>query len=107
MTVPARPSARCRTLFLELSRYLDGDLTPARRRTVERHIKACACCGTMAARLRRTVAACRAEGKRQPPRAVMLRAAKRIRALVQLECGRQSRSICVDRAHRPRFAADS
>ena len=63
MTVPTRPSARCRTLLLELSRYLDGDLTPARRRAVERHIKTCACCGTMAARLRRTVAACRAEGK--------------------------------------------
>ena len=38
MTVPTRPSARCRALLLELSRYLDGDLTPARRRTVERHI---------------------------------------------------------------------
>ena len=85
MTVPTRPSARCRALLLELSRYLDGDLTPARRRTVERHINACACCGTMAARLRRTVAACRAEGKRQPPRAVMSRAAERIRALVARE----------------------
>ena len=63
MSVPARPSARCRTLFVELSRYLDGDLTPARRRTVERHIKACACCGTMAARLRKTMAVCRAEGE--------------------------------------------
>ena len=82
MTVPTRPSARCRPLLLELSRYLDGELTPARRRTVERHIKACACCETMAARLRRTVAACRAEGKRPPPRAVMSRAAERIRALV-------------------------
>ena len=85
MTVPPRPSARCRTLLLELSRYLDGDLTPSRRRTVERHIHACACCGTMSARLRRTVAACRAEGKRRPPRDVMLRAAKRIRALLSRE----------------------
>ena len=39
MTVPTRPSARCRALLLELSRYLDGDLTPARRRTIERHIE--------------------------------------------------------------------
>lgn len=78
MTVRSGPSARCRRLLLELSRYLDGDLTPARRRTVERHIKSCACCGTMAARLRRTVAACRAEGKRRPPRDVMARAAERI-----------------------------
>ena len=85
MSVPARHSARCRTLFVELSRYLDGDLTPARRRTVERHIKACACCGTMAARLRKTMAVCRAEGKRRPPRDVLSRAAQRIRALMARE----------------------
>lgn len=85
MTVPTRPSARCRTLSLELSRCLDGDLTPTRRRTVERHINACACCATLAARLSRTVAACRAEGKRRPPRDVMSRSAERIRALVARE----------------------
>jgi anti-sigma factor RsiW len=82
MTHPNRPSARCRRLLLEVSRYLDGDLTPARRRTVERHINSCTCCETMAARLRRTAAACRAEGKRPLPRAVVSRAEKRIRALV-------------------------
>ena len=85
MTGPPRPSARCRALLLELSRYLDGDLTPSRRRTVERHINACACCGMMATRLRRTVAACRAERKKRPPRDVMSRAAKRIRALIARE----------------------
>ena len=82
MTARARPSARCRKLLLELSRYLDGDLTPARRRTIEKHIGACQCCATMAARLRRTVAACRAEGGRRPPRDVRSRAADRIRALI-------------------------
>ena len=82
MTGPPRPSARCRALLLELSRYLDGDLTPSRRRTVERHINACACCAMMATRLRSTVAACRVEGKKRPPRDVMSRAAKRIRALI-------------------------
>jgi anti-sigma factor RsiW len=85
VTAPARPSARCRALLLEVSRYLDGDLTPTRCRTVERHIQACTCCRTMATRLRRTVAACRAEGKRRPPRDVMLRAAERIRALIERE----------------------
>jgi anti-sigma factor RsiW len=85
VTVPARRSARCRALVLELSRYLDGDMTPARRRTVEQHIKACGCCGTMAARLRRTVAMCRAEGKKRPPRDVIARAAERIRALIARE----------------------
>ena len=85
MTVAIRPSARCRALLLELSRYLDGDLTPARRRMVERHMNGCVCCGTMAARLRRTVAACRAEATRRPPRAVISRAAERIRTLVAQE----------------------
>ena len=80
MSVQARPSVRCRKLLLELSRYLDGELTPARRLAVERHIAACECCGTMTARLRTTVAACRAEGGRRPPRAVLSRAADRIRA---------------------------
>ena len=82
MSVRTRPSARCRTLLLEVSRYLDGDLTPARRRTVERHIRECERCGTMAARLRKTLAACRAEGKTRPPREVMSRAAARTRSVL-------------------------
>jgi anti-sigma factor RsiW len=82
MSGTRRPSARCRALLLEVSRYLDGELTSARRRMVERHISACGCCGTMAARLRTTLAACHAEGKSRPPRAVMSRAAARIRLLV-------------------------
>ena len=92
MTAADRPSARCRALLLEVSHYLDGDLTPARRRTIERHIKTCRCCGTMAARLRMTVTACRAEGKKRPPRDVMSRAAKRIRMLVARE-GRRSEGV--------------
>ncbi len=80
---PTRPSARCRALLLELSQYLDGDLTPARRLTMERHIKECTCCGTMAGRLRKTLAACRAAGETRLPRAVRSRAAARIRALLR------------------------
>ena len=82
MTAPTPPSARCRTLLVELSRYLDGDLTPARRRAVERHLDTCRCCGTVASRLLRTMAACHAAGQTQPPRTVMSRAAKRVRALI-------------------------
>jgi len=82
MTGTRRPSARCRALFEELSRYLDGDLTPARCRAIERHIDNCVCCGTLATRLLITLAACRAEGQRRPPRAVMSRAAARVRALM-------------------------
>lgn len=82
MTAPTRPSARCRALVVELSRYVDGELTPARRRAVERHLDTCRCCGTMAFRLLKTMAACHAEGQRTPPRTVMSRAAKRVRALI-------------------------
>lgn len=82
MMVQVRPSARCRKLLLELSRYLDGELTPARRRIVERHVAECECCRTMAARLRKAVAACRAAGGRRPPRDVRSRAADRVRALI-------------------------
>jgi hypothetical protein len=65
--------------------YTGEMFVEARRRAVERHIHTCACCATMAACLRRTVAACRAEGKRRLPRAVMSRMEKRIRALVTRE----------------------
>jgi len=82
VSTTARASPRCRALLRELSRYLDGDLTAARRRTIARHVNGCGCCATMAQRLRVTVAACRAEGERRPPREVRLRAAQRVRALI-------------------------
>jgi anti-sigma factor RsiW len=78
----ARPSARCRSLFLEVSRYLDGELTPARRRAIERHIAACTCCGAMAERLRQTLAVCRATKKKALPRDVHIRATERAEALI-------------------------
>jgi hypothetical protein len=82
MTAPARPSKRCRALLIDVSRLLDGELSPARCRSLERHVRDCACCGTLAWRLQRTVAACRAEGARRPPREARRRAAARIRALL-------------------------
>lgn len=95
MKGPALPSARCRALLLELSLYLDGDLSAARRRSIERHLKSCQCCDVMAANLRRTVAACRTVRARPMPRAVRARAAARIRALVAppgFPRGREKRS---------------
>ena len=83
MSATPRPSPRCRALLLELSRYLDGELTPARRRVVARHIDACECCHTMSGRLRATIAACRAESGKQPPRAIRARAAARIKLLLK------------------------
>jgi anti-sigma factor RsiW len=68
---------------MEMSRYLDGELPPARRRSVEAHLASCECCGTMATRLKTVVVACRAEGGKRPPRDVMARAAARIRELLR------------------------
>lgn len=82
MTVRPRPSARCRALVLELSRYLDGELPASRRRIVERHVAECDCCGMMTARLRQAIAACRAAGAKRPPRDVRARAAARVKALM-------------------------
>ena len=82
MTVHRRPSAACRAQLLELSRYLDRDLTAARRRIIERHLAACACCRRMAWRLELTRAACQAAKGRPLPRAVQLRAVERIRTLL-------------------------
>lgn len=81
MTPPRPGSARCRALLLELSRYLEGDLAPERRRVIERHLKDCTTCERMETCLRRTIAACRAEGKVSLPRDVRLRAYRRITAL--------------------------
>jgi anti-sigma factor RsiW len=82
MSGASRLSPRCRALLIEVSQYLDGDLSAARRRAIERHMASCVCCGTMAARLRHTIAACRAAGRAAVPRAVKQRAAKRIRTLL-------------------------
>lgn len=72
----------CRALLAELSRHLDGDLTAARRREIERHLAGCDCCEEMAARLRLTAAVCRRATPRPMPAAVRARARARIHALV-------------------------
>jgi len=88
-----RPSARCRALFIEVSQYLDGDVSAARRRAIEHHIASCACCATMAERLRHTIAACRAAAGSAVPRAVKLCAAKRIQTLLAQNAARQRPAV--------------
>jgi anti-sigma factor RsiW len=79
---PSHPTSRCRAHLLELSRHLDGDLTSARRRAIERHIHRCTCCAMLSDRLKRTLAACRQSSAARPPRPVRARAAARVRALM-------------------------
>jgi anti-sigma factor RsiW len=83
VTRAGRPSPHCRALLLELSRHLDGELTAARRRAIERHLAQCDCCGTLASRLRRTIDACRASGRARLPADVRVRARARITRLME------------------------
>ncbi len=81
-TSGAKDERACRDRLNELFDYIDGELTIARCRTLERHLASCACCGTLAANLRQAIALCRAEGRRQLPKAVQARARQRVRALL-------------------------
>lgn len=83
MSQPTDEDSRCRALLLELSKYLDGELTPARCREIEQHIASCTCCTAMAARLRETMDACRAAREHPLPADVRQRAQARIKALLE------------------------
>ena len=87
-TRPA-PSGDCRAQLSELFAYLDGDLTPARCRIIERHLQHCPCCDHLAASRRRASDACQLVGCSRTPAAVRRKAEGRARALAAT---RQSRS---------------
>jgi anti-sigma factor RsiW len=79
----ARRRQHCLDLLAELSAYLDGELSPARCRAIERHLDACPCCDRFADGLRRAVAVCQQAGVRRLPRDVRTRAQQRIDALLE------------------------
>lgn len=76
------PPGACRELLAELFDYLDGELSAARYRALERHLDRCPCCGELAKNLRKAVEICRSEGASRLPAAVRARARARIRALL-------------------------
>lgn len=78
----AHQPGRCRELLGELFDYLDGALSGARYRALERHLDRCPCCGELAENLRKAVAICRAAGASRLPAAVRARARARITALL-------------------------
>ena len=78
----ATASDRCRTLLEQLSRYIDGEVTPAQRRSLAAHLKRCPCCQTMADHLQQTVDACRRVGGARLPADVRARARARIKTLL-------------------------
>ncbi len=73
---------RCRDFLERLSRYLDGDLPAPDRRTIEKHLGDCPCCGDVLESLKETVALCHDKGRPALPRDVRARARQRVKALL-------------------------
>jgi len=82
MTTTASRRTHCQELLEELFHYLDGELSPARCRAIERHLADCPCCGRLAARVRRAISVCQAAGKSRLPPSVRRQARTRIEALL-------------------------
>jgi len=78
----ARPPASCLALLDRLSRYIDHELTPKQRRTIDVHCRNCTRCQRMIAGLRRTVAFYQREGSRPMPARTRTRARARIARLL-------------------------
>ncbi|MCC7042941.1 MAG: zf-HC2 domain-containing protein [Acidobacteria bacterium] len=76
----------CEDRLDEVFAWLDGELSPARARVVERHVASCDRCGGLAEDLRRAIAACRLAGDCRIPATIHRRA--RARALQLLRAGR-------------------
>jgi anti-sigma factor RsiW len=76
------PTGDCRAQLAELFAYLDGELTANRCRAIERHLRGCPCCDTLASGVRRSIAVCRSTGGERLPSAVRARAQMRIQRLL-------------------------
>ena len=76
---------RCREFLEKLSRYLDGELPAADRRTIERHLADCPCCEDVLDNLKHTVELCHEKGRPALPRDVRARARQRVSELLK-EC---------------------
>jgi anti-sigma factor RsiW len=80
---PAGHDHRCQDFLERLSRYLDGELTPPDRQTIEAHLRDCPCCEEVLDSLKHTVALCHDEGRPELPPDVRARARARVVELLQ------------------------
>ena len=78
-----RPPPACLAMLDRLSRYIDHDLTPRQRRTIDGHCRDCPRCQRVIAGLQRTVALYRRAGTRAMPRHAKTRARARIARLLR------------------------
>jgi anti-sigma factor RsiW len=88
MSPQGQQQDRCRALLVQLSNYVDGDLSGPERRAVVAHLKRCPCCQSMADGLRHTVETCRKAKAARLPADVRARARARIAALLADEAGK-------------------
>jgi len=72
----------CRAQLSQLFDYLDGELSPARCKAIERHLASCHCCEALAFDLRRAMALCRVAGSPRMPAGVQRRARAAARRLL-------------------------
>lgn len=79
---PGAPTPQCEQRLIELSAYLEGDLTPEKMVELDAHLATCECCGDMATSLRRAIALCRSDEARRLPADVQAKALERVRALL-------------------------
>jgi anti-sigma factor RsiW len=77
-----RPPTRCLALLDQLSGYIDHELTPKQKRTIDVHCRDCTRCQRMIAGLRRTVALYQREGSATMPASARARARARIARLL-------------------------
>lgn len=73
----------CRPRVADLFAYLDGELSARRCAEIEQHIRDCGCCETLAADVRRLIAACRAKGREPLPASLRARARSAARRLAR------------------------
>jgi anti-sigma factor RsiW len=73
---------RCQDLLERLSRYIDGELSPADRSSVEQHLRDCPCCEKILHGLEHTVDLCREQGRPELPPDVRARALQRVQQLM-------------------------
>lgn len=77
-----RHTARCRQLAERLSRFIDSDLSEAKRRAIEEHLRRCPCCDDFVTSLRRTATLCRDARRTRLPKGIRARARARVRRLL-------------------------
>jgi anti-sigma factor (TIGR02949 family) len=83
MTTGTAEHGHCKDLLERLSRYLDDELPPQDRSSLEEHLRACPECKQVLHSLEHTVDLCREQGHPDLPPDVRARALQRVHQLLE------------------------